>query len=154
MRAALGESFYNVPVTSAEMWLAVGTVLQRARLDKHWRVTDVERAGGPSYKTVQAIESGDAGNVESLDKCARALGLEIVDILHSVLESRVTPLSPEAAHVVRAFAGTTVAGRSALVAMANALPSATEGPPSDAAAPGKPRQLPPGPRGTGRRTGR
>ncbi|HJS76757.1 MAG TPA: helix-turn-helix transcriptional regulator [Burkholderiales bacterium] len=135
MRALLGETFYNVSVTTAEMWLAVGKKLQQARLEKNWLPTEVERVGGPSYKTVQAIEKGKAGNVEKLDQCARALGLDIVDILYSVLESRVTPLSPEAAHLVRKFTETTVAGRHALISMADALPPAGATTPSTPAWP-------------------
>lgn len=87
---------------------------------------DVERAGGPSYKTVQAIEAGDIGTVDSLDKCATALGLSLVDVLSSVLTAQLTPLSPEAAQVVRKFAETTVEGRHALVAIAKALPASGE----------------------------
>lgn len=126
MRAALGESFYNVDVTPAELWTAVGRELQRVRLAKGWKPIDVERAGpdAPSYKTVQAIERGEAGGVDSLDKCARALGVEIVDVIYSVLESRVKPLSPEAALVVRSFAETTVEGRTAMLALARAVPRA------------------------------
>jgi hypothetical protein len=124
VRASLEEIFYTVPVTPSELWKAVGRALQRARLDRHLKPIHVERAGGPSYKTVQAIEAGEAGTVESLEKCARALGLSIVDVLHAVLESRVTPISPEAAQVVRKFAETTVEGRTALLATANALPVA------------------------------
>ena len=44
VRALLGEVFYTVTVTDTELWLAVGRVLQRARLDKMWKVLDVERA--------------------------------------------------------------------------------------------------------------
>jgi hypothetical protein len=106
------------------MWQGVGEHLQRARLALKWKPIDVERAGGPSYKTVQAIENGEAGNTESLDKCARALGLSIVDVLHHVLSTRETPLSPEAAHIVRKFNETTIAGRTALLSVANALPPA------------------------------
>lgn len=159
MRASLEEVFYNVNVTPAELWREVGKVLERARLDKRWRAIDVERHAGPSYKTVQAIEAGDAGTVESLDKSATALGLSIVDVLHSVLASRITPLSPEAAHVVRIFTGTTVAGRTAMLALANALPRESEttgGPPiPDAAAtPPTPRQSPPARPAKGRRSAR
>jgi hypothetical protein len=121
LQATVGESFYNVDVTPGEMWQAVGKMLQHARVDRNWRPIDVERAGGPSYKTVQAIEAGDIGTVESLDKCAGALDLSIVDILQSVLASTITPLSPEAAQVVRKFTQTTVAGRTALLSMAHAL---------------------------------
>jgi hypothetical protein len=157
--ATLEETFYNADVTPEEMWRAVGKVLQRARTDRNWRPMDVERAGGPSYKTVQAIENGDAGTVESLDKCARALNLSIVDILYDVLASNTTTLSPEAAHVVRQFAQTTVAGRTAILAMANALPSAAvttgiQPIPAAVATPAKPRPPRPAPRAVKHRTAR
>jgi hypothetical protein len=140
------------------MWQQVGRHLERARLDRKWRPIDVERAGGPSYKTVQAIEVGDAGHVDSLEKCARALDLSIVDIVHAVLASTVTPLSPEAAHVVRKFTETTVAGRTAMLALANALPPAPgpTGPasPPAAAGPVTPRPPRPGPAAVTRRRSR
>lgn len=146
MPEPLGRVSYTVgTVTSAELWQAVGSELQRARLARKWKPIDVERAGGPSYKTVQAIEAGDVGTVESLDKCATALHLSVVDVLYAVLASRETPLSPEAAHVVRKFATTTIAGRSALLQVANALPlqETTTGIapiPDGAAAPAAPRR--------------
>jgi len=125
------------------MLQAVGQQLQRDRLNRKLKPMDVERLGGPSYKTVQAIEDGEAGHIESLDRYARALQLSIVDIFDSVLASQKTPLSPEAAQMVRKFNETTVAGRTALLAMANALPPA--------AAPRGPRLAPPaGPRASGR----
>jgi len=155
LRATLGESFYNVSVTSSEMWLLVGRHLERARLDRKWRSIDIERAGGPSYKTVQAIDGGDAGTVDSLEKYARALDLSIVDILQAVLASTVTPLSPEAAQLVRKFNETTVAGRQALLAMALALPSEGESRPpipAGGVAPGTPRPPRPDRPGIKRRT--
>jgi hypothetical protein len=111
-------------VTSAELWRGVGEHLQRVRLARKWKPIDVERMGGPSYKTVQAIEDGEIGHVDSLDKCARALGLSIVDIINAVLAARETPLSPEAAHIIRKFNEATIAGRTALLSVANALPTA------------------------------
>lgn len=126
LRATVEEFFYNLTVTPAELWQEVGKLLGRARHDRKWRPMDVERAGGPSYKTVQAIEAGDVGTVDSLDKFASALDLSIVDVLHSVLASTVSPLSPEAAQLVRKFSQTTVEGRHALIAMANALPLEAE----------------------------
>jgi hypothetical protein len=147
-------------VTPSELWLAVGRVLERTRLDRKWRPIDIERSGGPSYKTVQAIEGGDVGTVESLDKCARALDLSIVDILQSILAKTVTPLSPEAAQIVRKFSATSVEGRQAMLMIANALPTVNEStppmPPIPAAggAPLKPRPPRPGPRASRKRTGR
>lgn len=149
---------YNVTnVTPEELWSAVGETLQRARLSRKLKPMDVERAGGPSYKTVQAIEAGDVGTVDSLDKCARALGLSLVDVLYAVLASRETPLSPEAAQIVRRFSETTIAGRAALLQVANALPSHVPAPatvPTLAVAvgPAAGRRSRPGPRAPGRRT--
>jgi hypothetical protein len=150
-------SYTVVDVTEDEMWQMVGEHLQRARLARKWKPMDVERAGGPTYKTVQAIEAGEAGAVESFHKCARALNLSLVDILTAVLASRETPLSPEAAHVVRKFSETTIAGRQALLSVANALPpaastSGTVPKPADAASPGARRQRRPGRPGAMRRT--
>ena len=103
------------------MLQAVGLELQRTRLSRKLKPMDVQRLGGPTYKTVQAIEDGDAGRIESLDRYANALQLSIVAIFDSVLSSSKTPLSPEAAQLVRQFNETTVAGRQALLTMANAL---------------------------------
>jgi hypothetical protein len=132
-------------VTAPELWRAVGEHLQRVRLARKWKPIDVERMGGPSYKTVQAIEDGDVGHVDSLDKCARALGLSVVDIINAVLAARETPLSPEAAQIIRKFNETTIAGRTALLSVANALPPAastigTPPIPGAAAAPGANRR--------------
>jgi hypothetical protein len=105
------------------MWRAVGLELQRVRLSLKKKPIEVERAGGPTYKTVQAIEDGRAGNVKNLEKYAAALNISIVDVLHGVLTAHLTPLSPEASHLVRKFAETTVEGRTALIAMSNAVPT-------------------------------
>src|SRR4249919_1236240 len=128
-------------MTTVEMWQAVAKVLTHARVDKQWRPTDVERANGPSYKTVQAIEAGDIGTVDMLDKYAQALGLSLADILYSVLESRQGTLTPEAAFLVRRYTDTTIEGRTALIAMSHALPTAeatTGGAPTPADAAGPP----------------
>ena len=152
MRASLEEVFYTVSVTSGDLWKGVGKTLKLKRIDRDWRPIDVERAGGPSYKTVQAIEKGQAGNVESLDKYARALNLSIVDILYGVLASETTALSPEAAHVVRMFAQTTVEGRTAILAIVNALPPAAVVMPSAGGVPPKRDRSRVGLPGSGRRT--
>jgi hypothetical protein len=143
------------------MLLAVGLILQRERLNRKWTLKDVERHDGPSYKTVQTIEEGTPGTFDSLDKCAHALGLEIVDVLNSVLGSRFKPLTPEAAMIVRVFNETTVDMRTAFVALANAAKAvqaaaATEPPPSAAAEPTPLAPRPPrsGQKATRRRTAR
>jgi hypothetical protein len=64
------------------MWQAVGLELQRVRLARKLKPIQVERAGGPTYKTVQAIEDGRAGTVKNLEKYADVLNISIVDVLH------------------------------------------------------------------------
>jgi hypothetical protein len=123
----LEETFYNVSVTAEQLWQRVGDFLVLARNRRKWNPSDVERHGGPNYKTVQAIEQGRIGNLRNLTRHAEALGLSIVDVLRTVLEQNSTPLSSEAVTVVRHFYRTTVKGRQALLTTAEALPDAAEG---------------------------
>jgi hypothetical protein len=122
LRSTAEEFSYNANVTPEDLWKRVGEKLLLHRSDKHWNASEVERNGGPSYKTVLAIEQGRAGNVDSLAQHAQALGLSIVDVVKAVLDETEAPLSPECAQVVRKFQSTTVDGRTALLALANALP--------------------------------
>jgi hypothetical protein len=157
VRASLGRIFYNVNVTPAELWRDVEKQFRQARLDKQWTPLDVQRAGGPTYKTVQAIEAGRAGNVKNLEKCADALEISFIAVLDAVLAARVTPISPEASYIVRKFVETTVAGRTALLAMANALPvetpPAAASTPTGAATPPAPGRSRPGLKAAARRSG-
>lgn len=95
MRATVGESFYNVNVTPDELWRAVGEALLQLRHRRGWKPIDVERAGGPSYKTVQAIEHGQVGTVQSLTQHATALNVSIVDVIQAVLGTALMPLRPK-----------------------------------------------------------
>lgn len=133
--------YYNGGVKPEQLWRAVGEILLLARSRKGWNASDVERHGGPSYHTVNKNERGGAGSVSVLTQHADALGLSIVDVLRSALEQSEQPLTPEAAALVRKFEATTVAGRQALLALAQALPDAEPEPPG-------PRRLPPAPSGT------
>jgi hypothetical protein len=161
VRAELEESFYNVAVTPDELWRAVGESLLQTRHRRGWKPIDVERHAGPSYKTVQAIERGQVGTVQSLAQHAAALGVSIVDVIESVLTDARTPVTPEAAQIVRQFGEMTVAGRTALLAMATALleghaagPGAAGPEPIGPPTPAAPGQSPRGPRGTARRKSR
>lgn len=139
LRAPEGDVSYNARVTPEELWRAVGELLLVQRNRRGWNASDVERHGGPTYKTVQAIERGDVGRVDLLARHAEALDLSLVDLLRSALTRTSKPLSPEAEQVVRKFERTTVEGRQALLALAQALPDAPE------EAPPVPNQLPRGP---------
>lgn len=124
LQGSKGDNSYNVGVTPDEMWRAVGELLLVRRTRKQWNPIDVERAGGPTYKTVQAIELGEVGRVDMLEKHAHALGLSIVDIMRTVLDQTRAPLTPETEQIVRKFEQTTVEGRQALLALTRALPDA------------------------------
>lgn len=126
MRPIEGEISYNAGVTPEELWRAVGEMLLVQRNRRNWNASDVERHGGPTYKTVQAIEKGRVGRVDNLARHAEALGLSLVDLLRAALSKTNKALSPEAEQVVRKFERTTVEGRQALLALAQALPDAAE----------------------------
>ena len=70
MRAPLEETFYNVDVSADDFWRDIGEELLKLRHRRQWLPTDVEKNGGPSYKTVQAIEHGKIGNLQSLEQHA------------------------------------------------------------------------------------
>jgi hypothetical protein len=146
-----------VSVTPEELWRDVGKHFRQARLAKGWKFTHVERAGGPTSKTVQAIEAGHAGNVKNLVKCATALDIDFVAVLETVLSAHVTTLSPDASYLVRKFERTTVKGRSVLIGVADALPeeevTTTPEPAPGAGTPPGPDRSRPGPQGTTRRSG-
>lgn len=121
------EVFYDAAVTADELWRAVGESLLLERTRRRWNASDVERVGsGLTYKTVQAIERGRVGRVEKLTAYAEALELSIVDVLRSVLAE--APLSPEAAQLLRKYERTTLEGRTAMTALALALPDAKQSP--------------------------
>jgi hypothetical protein len=133
---------YNAEVTPEQLWRAVGELLLIARTRREWNASDVEHHGGPTYKTVQKIERGEVGQVAMLAQHAEALGLSLVDVLRAALERTATPLSPEAALVLRKFERTTVEGRQALLALCQVLPDAT-GPEASGPPPGGPRGIVP-----------
>jgi hypothetical protein len=128
----VGFGFYNAGthMTAKELWDAVGQqlLLRRTRLG-----LDPSKTGGPNYHTIAKIEAGEIGRVEKVEEYAAALGLSIVDVLRAVLYQN--NLTPETEQIVRKYRRTTVAGRQALLSMAQALPD-------DEAAPPMPHQPP------------
>jgi hypothetical protein len=110
-----------------ELWEAVGDLLRKQRLRRGWKyVTDVEKHGGPTYKTVQDIEDGKPKTIDALSKHAAAVGLTLVDVLHSALNRASKPTSPEAAQILRKFERATVQGRALMTALADQLQDAPE----------------------------
>jgi hypothetical protein len=121
----LGDSewklIYTSDVTAGEMWRAVGKLLTDARESKDWKWSDVEKHGGPSYHVIKDQERGHPKSVSGLERHAKALGLSIVDVLAAVLIQAASPISLEAAAILRAYEQSPVAGRQALVQTARAL---------------------------------
>lgn len=130
MREVEGDFSYNAPVTPEDLWLAVGEILLVHRNRKKWNASDVERHGGPNYKTVESIEMGRVGRVDTLALHCEALGLSLVDVLRTALDKSSKKFSPEALKVVRKFESTTVEGRQAMLLLAVALPDAETTPPT------------------------
>ncbi len=127
--ADLGEPSYHPSVTDPEFWQAVGRELRRVREDKGLKSTSaVERAGGPTYKTVGNNERGLVGHVSSLQEHVDALGLSVVDLFRSVLAIRAEDMTTELALIVRKYQLADVDGRTALVATARAVRELPEPP--------------------------
>ena len=102
-----------------KFWLEVGELLLVHRRRQGWTASDVERAGGPTYKTAQSIEKGKIGTVSNLQLHSHALGLKVSDVLRSVLAPQ--ELSPEVAQIIRVYETTTIEGRLALTQVARAV---------------------------------
>ncbi len=116
-----GEISYALGVTDQDLWIAVGEQLLLRRNKLGLKPFDIDKAGGPNYTTVTAIERGEVGRVSSVTKYAEVMGLSVVAVLRTVLAAD-RALSPEAQEVVSKFERTTVAGRTALLSTAQALP--------------------------------
>lgn len=124
--AKLERVFYTVRVTPEELWKKVGALLwDRRERSLGWPDwSDVEHHGGPSYQTISNHEQGWIKSTSKLAQHCEALGLELVDVLRAALDSTREHASPEALQIVRKYEQTTVQGRAALFAIAQALPDA------------------------------
>jgi hypothetical protein len=152
--AELGVISYDAGVTDAEFWTGVGEqlMLQRTRMGLK-NASAVQRRGGPNYKTIANNEAGQIAHLASLREHAEALGLSVVDLFQTVLSrDGDRPFTPEAQQIVAKFEHTTIAGRTALLALAQALPDEApegrSGLPSDQLASGRDTPRAPKPRPT------
>jgi transcriptional regulator with XRE-family HTH domain len=116
-----GISSYNLRVSPDELWQEVGRVLRDKRESLKMNYSQVSKRSGVDAKTVKSIEAGDVSQVDKLRLHADAFGLSIVDIISAVLEKTQTPLSPEAASLLRRFEGLNVVNRRILVELAQSL---------------------------------
>jgi transcriptional regulator with XRE-family HTH domain len=74
--------------------------LKRERLARRLPTTGVE---GASQKTVQKIEKGTPGEVDTLSAYAKGLGVDLVDVFTEALPTPVQVLNREARDVLRAY---------------------------------------------------
>lgn len=142
-----GEFSYAHGVTDSELWIAVGEQLLLRRNKLGLKPFDIDKAGGPNYTTVSAIERGEVGRISSVEKYAETIGLSVVSVLRSVLCAD-RALSPEAQQIVSKYEQTTVAGRTALLTTAQALP-VEPAPRQMPEAPNGPSETTPGRRSSG-----
>jgi len=82
----------------AELWRAMGRALEARRKALHLSAAAVARSGGPGKKTVINIEQGRVSRVTQIERLAKALRLEVADVVRSALQPEA--LSPEAARLV------------------------------------------------------
>lgn len=117
--ARIGKPARMGPATADHVWRDIGRQFRARRLALHWSAKDVERNGGPTYKTVLTVERGDTARVELLERHADTLGLTLLDVLRSAVGT--ASLSHDALAVARAYEQTHPQGQAALLAMARVL---------------------------------
>jgi transcriptional regulator with XRE-family HTH domain len=112
---------YNVHMTSQEFWRGVGRFLRDQREARPLTVSQLAAAAGLDPDTVKAIERGQPGRIDKLDRLLETLGFSIVDVLHVVLPSAESPPTPEAAALHRAFEQLGVEDRGLLLSVVRRL---------------------------------
>lgn len=111
-------------MTSDELWKAVGGALAVRTLQRKWTPIDIERAGGPHYKTVQRIDRGEIGNIANVERYANVLGTSVVELLQTILKP-VEGLTPEMMEIAQRYERMTVRARSSMLSVAMALSEET-----------------------------
>jgi hypothetical protein len=87
--AGVGFLFYAGGVNERELWRAVGQQLADIRLRNRYDstlafATDVH--GAPAKNTIDKIERGDPGTLDTLEEYCKALGTNLVSVLRAVLD--------------------------------------------------------------------
>jgi transcriptional regulator with XRE-family HTH domain len=132
----------NYAVTHAEFWRAVGEELRNIRFRKGWNtVADVERAGGPTGKTLANQEKGVVANIQSLEQHCEALGVSLVAVFRTLLvrDQKLEPLSAEQWTLVELFARMAREDQETLLRVAGMA----QQPPAPAPAPSSPSSATP-----------
>ena len=96
---------YVFGVTDAKFWALVGSELAKMRLRAGFdRTYSAYRAGAPATATLNDIEEGRIGNVDSLSAYCAMLNVSVLDVFRSVLaEDDEHPLSADARFVAQMF---------------------------------------------------
>lgn len=130
--AAVGFVSYDAAVTDDEFWKRVGEELQRRRMQRGLKSTNaVQTAGGPTYKTVAAIEAGNVGEIGSLTQYLKAVDLSLVDLFRAVLKIEAEEQSPDLEFVIRQFKRSGRKGRAAFVQVAELAEERLDQPPPE-----------------------
>ena len=114
------------PVTTETFWKQVGLELERIRLRQDYPSTYAlytrHRDKAPAYNTLNDIEAGRPGYVDSINSYAAVLGVKLVDVFRHILGDGPAELDADAVRVALAFqncANPTL--RAGLLAMAEVL---------------------------------
>jgi transcriptional regulator with XRE-family HTH domain len=113
----------DVTITStAELWAEFSKALAAERIRQGLTWSQVEHEyGGPDSTTQKRIESGQVGNVTTLEEFCSALGTSTIDLLQKILLANLRDVTLEELTIIRAYRLSDVVGRHALTALATAL---------------------------------
>jgi hypothetical protein len=102
--ACVGCFSYDVAVTDAQLWVAVGAQLRQLRLEKGISSTlalALKVGNEHLQKTFDNIEKGQAKTIRTVNAYCSGIDARLVEILQSVLPAE--DLSPRAVRVARTY---------------------------------------------------
>lgn len=105
MQTQPGLFSYNATMTTSDLWRAVGRELRDEREQQGLKWFHVSTKAKPKIdpKTLQAIERGDPGTMDTVERYAQVLGLSIVDVLSRVMKAAEERPTREAGALMRCF---------------------------------------------------
>ncbi len=97
-------SAYVLGVTEAEFWARVGSQLKAMRLRAGYdRTYTAYRAGAPATATLNDIEEGRIGNLDSLSAYCQLLNVSLVDVFRAAIGTDEPTLNADARWVAEMF---------------------------------------------------
>jgi transcriptional regulator with XRE-family HTH domain len=106
LHTQVGLFSYNATMTSSDLWRAVGRELRDEREQQGLKWFHVSTKAKPTKidpKTLQAIERGAVGTLDTVERYAQVLGLSIVDVVSRVLKTAEERPTREAVALLRCF---------------------------------------------------